>query len=766
MKEAEKRGVLNPADMSSNPVTLETAVLLVFVEIAGVATAVVSIIAKSFDLFNDGRSLLMLVLGAETLVLFAFWLILRKMVFGRLATIVSIVQARNQFLSGRRRGQTASAPDPQSASSRIVVLRRLDVPRIPKEFISSDQVGMIAALIENEYLRQRRFEGLVRDVFESNPDAMVAIGENGLIYQANRPLLDLYGITESEFFAPTTGSRIEDTLTGRLHLAPALVDNIIAILRQNAPRIAFREFETTRKLGHRDLLISVSALTFQGQRIAVIVIHNQRLRGQLIPWNLVADFGVQQLEKLDRIYEKVYSDSLIDTHSTAWAEVVVTLGNIRDSINAVLEISHAMTSRTNYEVEFDLIRLLNSLMEAMDVKQQAKIVVEEGFHPIVFGSPNHLRSFMTSLLSEFKTINSGEFVVSVNQQRGGVLLTLRCPARSKAVRRSRSSHVLCTMAKFFGFQPLPVDWRNRTDFFAFTLASRQSDEVHPKLLPWQRIDGLLNKRLAVVQTETVVEQQTIRVLQGIKSQHTAWFDLNHFSSGNQNPAAFDALIVLVGRPRWSEIADLNAVVNRARKAGVPALVISRTPRRGESEDASKLGFAAYLSYPISRHEVEKALLVITNPEVLTITRTRGILTRHVVREMTESVGVALVSEFDDGDSETADSLCRTLEGIGFEVVRTRTQSAFFSTLFQRDFDFVFSPSRLSSGLQRQILLVLRGRPTLCYLVPRDETSTEEQATLGPLIQNVSSAPEVIDSLGLVGRRERRPLEQSASERAS
>lgn len=754
MRESKINNILNPIDLKAKPISLQNRVFLVFVEIALIGTIIGVIVTSTFNLLANGEALLILALGLQAVALAVYWFLLKRMVFDRLNTIARVAHGRNRFLTGGRRRPTTRHKISSDQDAPIIVMRRQDAPHLPKEAIGADEVGILGAFIENEYLRQRRYEGLVRDLFESCPDPMLAIGESGIIYQANRPVLDLFGMTTEEFFAVKEQSSLADTLRNHLHLPESVCTVITSVLEQTGSRVGFQEFEVPKALGHRDLLLSVSALTYNNQRIAVVLIHNQRLRGQLIPWNLVADFGVQQLDKLDRIHELVYGECVIDAKATGWAEVVVQLGHVRDSINAILEISHAMSSRLSHEVEFDLEKLLRHLLETMDLHAGINLDIESGVSPIVYGSPNYYRSLMTSILTEFKSMNCEEATIRLQRfdETPGIKVTVCSTAVS--VRRSRSNQVLCTMAKFFGVQPIPLSRQNKNVFFAFSATPSNSEQSQCRLPSWQRLDELAKKRIGIIQTEAMVDQQTVRTLRGLKCKTGRWFELEQFAKNEVDIQTFDALIFLVGRPRWGDLPHLATAVNNANKQNVPSILVSRTPRRGESEDASKLGFTAYLSYPISRQEMERALNIITNPAILRITQARGILTRHVVRDMTESVGSALVSEFTEADGGPADCLTQTLEQVGFEVVRTRSQSAFFATLFQRRFDYVFCPGRLSSGLQRQIALVLRRRPTVCYFVPQAEQAHDDWSILGPIIMNVTSATEVIDALWLVTRKDK------------
>lgn len=597
----------------------------------------------------------------------------------------------------------------------IQIERLPQAPQIPVDGFSNDEMRQIAVSLDEGFQKQQRNEKSVCDVFEAVSKPIIALLRDGSIFHANKGYLDLHhcaraGLSRQEY------SSIDALLLGQLGLDKELVRRINLIFDQKAPRLVAKEVQVTTLDGSsQKLFLSVSILNFHGRRL--IVLQFDDFKTETINTNaeeMIFDVALLQLRTLQKISLMVQRDKKSD-NTPVFAEMETLI----DQINSLFDITSLNSRRYLVQnVEFNLVTFFRDLPERIGTGRPVELFIPRDVPTFVLGDPSNLRQCIKSIAEAFFEANptTALKILVGNTNSREILVSFESTNRSPVMRHAKAAGFLQKFLPFFIFKihDLATAQPHIYQMFSFPLALGKGEM---SLLKVDEADKLHNKKVIFLYSGEALDPETQSLYFALQAKKKELVRLKDFSPSQLAISDANTLVVFTEGLAWHCDESLHSLVKSASKLQISSLVIPCTPKRGDSRHATECGFTAYLSRPFGIEDFLGLLTLISHSSMRQNQGRLSLLTRHSVRDLMQNVGKVLVAHFHDDDGEPSEALNANLCRLGFKVSRAQTANCFFELLYRTDFDFVFVPDDMSSGLRRRMALSLRGRTLLTYGKP-------------------------------------------------
>jgi PAS domain S-box-containing protein len=336
-------------------------------------------------------------------------------------------------------------------------------------------------------------------------------------------------------------------------------------------------------------------------------------------------------------------DTPLNAQQRPFLETVRSSGEtLLSIINDILDFSKIEAGKLEIEtLDFDLYQAVEDVVQLMAPRAHAKKLelacrVDDRLPAAVRGDPYRFRQVLTNLLANaVKFTESGEVVVSVGMTDAGRLhVTVRdtgigiaddatkrlfapfAQADGSTTRRfggtglglAISRHLVDLMHGEIGVESAP----GQGSTFWFTLPLEQAQSLPAVPYPGE----LVGRRVLVVDDNATNAEildyhaQAVGMRSATAGDGLAGLQLLRQAAREGNP--FELAIIDMKMPRMDGLALAAAVRNDPALAGLRIVLVTSLHSTDELARAREAGISAYLSKPVRRHELYRALAQAVN----------------------------------------------------------------------------------------------------------------------------------------------------------
>lgn len=676
-----------------------------------------------------GWLVLLFVIGAGI----ALRAILRKMIFGPLRSMRQTLAAHRAFeAAGHRRNAVAMR------AGGIHIERLPEAPRITPDLFAASEFSFLAHALDEHLLLRPRLEQAFLRALEAFPQPVLAIASDDTLVHANRAFLEFIKIREDDFKS-ARGHGAEAFLAEQLKLPAELRNRIHRIAEQRLPRCADVDAEMLAGDERQQVLVSASSLRGLHRRFAIVTFRLAHSAALARVQDFLSEIANQQLVTLNRLEQML----LPRMDPAARAEAEAMLARMSESVDLLFDLRGSVDrKRERQHFEFNLVVFFKSLVERMPASAPVELSIPREVPTFIVGDPSGLRRFLRAACERFFRLNPQSalrIALQVDAERRELGVTLesrdrRAVLRMHAVPRAErepaageNKETETGAGADAGFGTLENEIEGDLKHLLFRKRAPAGSphvflgigmplvlgESHAPLLHLDFDERLSGARILVAHTTAPLDEDARALCSALKTREMRT-DAVEDAVPTLKADAWDALVVFATRMPWQNDKALRKLVAASQALGIPSLLLPGSPHRGDSLVAGELGFSAYLSRPCSFDEFESILMVLTAPEQRAQWAQRGLLTRHLLLELLQNAGRALVADFDETDKDAAEALAGNLARIGFRVSRATGVNQLVEQLHNTDFGYVFIPTGMASGVRRRVSLAIRGKGCVCY----------------------------------------------------
>jgi hypothetical protein len=627
----------------------------------------------------------------------------------------------------------------QRKTSVIRLVRQPDFPRIPLEQFANDEFGHLALALEDEHARELRYEQLLPDLLESLPFPAATISRDSRNIYYNRRLLALLGMSETpEIQHPIN---LQEIIEKNIGLPTDLAKKTLKILDQSLPRMDSKEYLVSTSDGNRSVPVSVSSLNKFGKRVAIIIIHQDShslSTGMHKLFSTAVNRQVELVHELETELERRVDGSSLDT--------IYRMKNLSTQINLVSEILQSGEAARPEEITFNAPALIQNVIEQFAKRENLTLEIAEAVPTHVHANPSHLRQFLFLAIREISQDSARKMTLSINYLKENEELSLSFSVTRTItnIGREGARTFLAQLATVYGYM-VSDSSNHKRENISYKIKVKHS-QPGQNFLFLDAPEKLDNKHLLIIEQNHSSPISTLEMIQKIRSRQSEILSLEEFVDNHSNRHRPDVVMLLANSSDWSKDPQVFAAAKILRNAGIPTLLMSNTPRRGEYAEARALGFNGYLRRPFSSKELQSSLILLSSPEATSLISSRGLITRHTIHELTQEVGTALIAEFEPHQTAAAAKLSDILTGLSIKSYRATSNTEFFEEASRQLYAYIFYPSDLTPGIRRQVSVNLHGKSAICYQIEdsKDNADCPTQLPIGHfMVLNPDDPEEVL-----------------------
>lgn len=674
---------------------------------------------------------------------------------GRLRAVIRKIDRPIPLFQTTRTNNTSSRT--RTKGPEIQLVRQPDYPRIPLERFANDEFGQLALALEDEHARELRYEQLLPDLLESLPFPAATISKDRRNIFLNARMRHTLG--KSELPELPHPPNLSDLLQQALGLPAELTKRTLRVLDQSLPRMDLKEFSIATPEGTRSFPVSVSSLNKFGKRIALIIIHED---SRTISSSMLQLFTTTVNRQVELIQE-------LETELEQYAQnenekALYHVRSLHSQVNLVSEILQSGEAQLLEEITFNAPALIQNVIDQFSKRENLDLRLSETVPTHVCANPSHLRQFLFLAIREISR-DSGDktdLIVNYLGEQEELSFSLTATKTLGSTNRETTHIFLTQLAKVYGYATTDLS-NNKRECFIFKTKAKQT-QTNPGFLFLDTSEKLEEKHLLVIEQNSSSPLSTLDMIHKIRSKRTEIQEIENFIEGHSNRHRPDVVLLLANSSDWNKDPRIFSAAKILRNAGIPTLLVSNTPRRGEYAEARALGFNGYLRRPFSNKELQSSLVLLSSPEATSLINSRGLITRHTIHELTQEVGTALIAEFDPHHRAAADRLAQILSGLSIKSCRVSSNTEFFEEVSRQLFSYIFYPSDLTPGLRRQIGVNLHGRSAICYEVRPADERLENPPTLPQghqMVRNPENPEEVLRALRATATQSDSPEQELA-----
>jgi CheY-like chemotaxis protein len=631
---------------------------------------------------------------------------------------------RDALLSRRL---NAAAKVRQLNRAKVTVERLEEQSRFPLEQFEGDEFGQIAFILEDEDRKQKAMQDSWLKSFNTINEPVAVFGQNARLKHVNESMeqfLDEIGLDpELVRNLPATSF-----LTSYLQLDEEAAAKLCKVLNQKLPKVQKVACTIELPEGNRHFHYSVSTIVNHGERFAIFtLVRDQVLRNSQSVEEYILEQANNQLKIIHRIQH-----ALRDIDSPRSEGVMHLCDGLVDNIHSLLEMSTASNpSLATHKVEFNVFQFFREIQDSSESAMKISVEMEKSVPTFIVGDPTHLRQCLKGVFQSCQELNSLSLAtlnVGYNQTEKKMIISLLTPDGSAVLRDPSLELYLSHYSPFLMLVNTHEDNLHSDEFIRFQIAA-QAGINRIESLALDLSNFLLPKNFYIV-ADDLLPDEAQDIINSVQGANCSWLTTSDALELQPAGDAECMLLFITGTQKLKE-KQVQKVINHMRANGVPAILLSQQPRRGESLTALRLGFVTYLTMPFDQDELHKLLILTMNKSVRESIGKLGLITKHTVRDLVPSLGKILLGNISSAQESKALLLTNTLTKMGFKVEEATTVHSFFELLHKGTFEYIACPDGLSTGLKRRIQLGCRGTPCVVFgESPADENLRSEESKTG------------------------------------
>lgn len=598
----------------------------------------------------------------------------------------------------------------QSKKSKIVIERLEEKSRFPLEQFDSDEFGQIASILSEQDEKQKNNRLNWTKSFNTVDEPIAVFGADGLLRHCNTAMEKFFDDLEvvGELMASMSA---ESFLTTVLQVGDESKEKILRVINQDHPKITSQPCMIEAPEGPRSYRYSIATLNTNGERFAVLaMIRDQSANNMQLVEDIILEHSNVQMKLVHKMKSTISQNQ--ETQSEKLLSICEALV---DNMHGLLEESNnaSLATHTN-RIEFNLFQFLSELQVSLDNHLGVQLNIEKNCPSFVFGFPTHLRQLIKGIVHGFKESNPAAKVqmdIAYDGHKKGLNISLVSFESITVTRNPSLSLFLSHYNPIMELHALHDEELNPNEFsrvFVSVAASKtQTRSMNIKLSSRELPDRLIfigDKDEHPEMSELFLANPTLK-----KTWHTV-HELRDLEFFQENTCA----VIVTGINNNLKNKATQQAISHLRSRRVPMVLASDSPRRGETITALRLGFVAYLTFPVDNNEFNKLLMLTMNKTLRERTQSSGLLTKHTVRDLLPSVGNVLIGVFSEQNNTHASGLTRLLQEMGYSVELASHVHTFFELLHKRNYEYIICSNEISSGLKRRIQVSTKGTPCLLF----------------------------------------------------
>jgi len=657
----------------------------------------------------------------------AFWIFFA---FGKHYVFRPLHLLRDALLSRRL---TAAARVKQLNHSKVTIERLEEQSRFPLEQFEGDEFGQIALILEDEDRKQKAQKDNWLKSFNTINEPVAVFGQNTRLKHVNESMeqfLDEIGLD------PELVKNLPATtfLTSYLQLEEDTSVKLNKVLSQKLPKVQKIGCSIELPEGNRHFHYSISTIVNHGERFAVFTLIRDQVLGNS---QNVEDYILEQANSQLKIIHRI-QHAAREIEDPKIESLLHLCDGLVDNIHSLLEMSNASNpSLATHKIEFNVYQFFREIQDSSESTMKVTVEMEKSLPTFVVGDPTHLRQCLKGIFQSCLELNSLPAVtlnVGYLSTEKKMAISLISPDGSPVLRDPSLQLYLSHYSPFLSLVNASDDDLQPEEFIRIHIAA-QAGINRIEALELDLTSRQLPKTLLIVADDLLPSeaQDVFNELNYISCEWLTTADaLERQVSGEDV-----CMLLFIANTQKLKEKQVQKVINHMRAGGVPSILLSQQPRRGESLTALRLGFVTYLTLPFEQDELHKLLILTMNKSIRESIGKLGLITKHTVRDLVPSLGSVLIGNISKAHESDALLLSNTLSKMGFNVQESTTVHSFFELIHKGAFEYVACPDGLSTGLKRRIQLSCRGTPCVIY-----GDGSEEESNRGEDSRNGTSAASI------------------------
>lgn len=603
----------------------------------------------------------------------------------------------------------------RSRKSKVVIERLEEKSRFPLEQFDSDEFGQIASILSDNEKKQKSNKLNWTKSFNTIEEPVAVFGADGILRHLNNAMEHFF--EDLEISAELTSNMTAETFVSSiLQTSEELKEKILRVINQDYPKITAQACVIELPEGPRSYRYSIATMNNNGERFAIIsLIRDQSANNIQTIEDIILEHSNVQMKLVHKM--KKY----LNQQNTPEKDNLLSLCEaLVDNMHGLLEESNNASLATHTSrVEFNLSQFLNDLQLSTDHQIGLILNLEKNSPAFIFGYPTHLRQLIKGVVHAFKESNPAKKVqlnVSYNFQKKGLSLSMTGFDTQTVTRNPSLGLFLSHYNPMMSLEYLSDSDLNPNEFVRiFVTAAAAKNQIANIDLKFAGRE--LPERLILIGDKDEHPELT-ELLNASSIEKREWFNINQVIDAAKFPADTCALMVS-GKNVSLKSKNAQKAINQLRAHNIPLMLVSSSPRRGETITALRLGFLSYLTFPIELNEFNKVLMLTMNKSLREGALTSGLFTKHTVRDLMPSVGNVLIGDFSECCSDTTQALSTQLQSMGYCISTANHIHSFFELLHKKSYEYIICSNEISSGLKRRIQVSNKGTPCLLFGPPSE-----------------------------------------------
>lgn len=598
----------------------------------------------------------------------------------------------------------------ESRKSKVIIERLEEKSRFPMEHFDSDEFGQIASILCEQDKKQKNERTSWAKVFNTINEPVVVFGLDLQLKFMNRAMEQFFDALDMtpELNSAMSAERFIETI---LQTNDEQSDKILRVIRHDHPKINAQTCKIELPDGHRNYRYSIATFVNHGEHYAVVSLAQDQDTGQSQALeDVILEHSTVQMKLVHKIQSLIRSNQPErESMISAACDALV------DNMHGLLEESNNLNLLVNTtRVEFNLHQFFADLQIALDGQLSLKNQTEKSCPTFLFGYPTHLRQLLKGLLQAFKEANpalAAQLNASFDSQEKALTLSIHASDAETIVRNPSIALFMTHYNPILALNIHPEISLERNEFsrisIAATAAKQQLNQIDIN-----SSNRELPEKLFLIGDKADKTNLPTDLFQN-SSFSPKWISFHEIHLQKFTAERSCAMIV-TGPNSNLKSKQTQKAINHLRAQRVPLVLVSQSPRRGETITALRLGFVSYLTLPIEQHEFTKLLILTMNKKLREGSHVTGLLTKHTVRDLIPSLGNVLIGSLSESSNAAGERLLRTLQRMGYSTTVANDVHGLFQLLHKRSFEYIICTSEISTGLKRRIQVSTKGTPCLLF----------------------------------------------------
>jgi hypothetical protein len=595
--------------------------------------------------------------------------------------------------------------------SKITIEQLEEQSRFPLSQLENDEFGQIALILEEQDRRHKTLNDQWLNTFNTINEPIAIFTQTGLVRTINQTMAHLIneiGHGNSNF----DNIQAQKFMTEVLSFDDKMVSILNNILKQQHPKIHKIQVSLNTSESLKKYHCSIATIINHGELFAVLTMisDNSNINAIHID-DSFADFSHSQLKIIHRI-----QSTLRGKNDLSLEPLQNLCESLIDHTHHLIEITRPTpASKRLNDIEFNVFQFFKNIQSASEGIVENCLKIDKSVPNFITGDPTHLRQVIKGIF-QFCYDTHPRTTISTNVSYEALskkmCVSITTVDGTQALRDATMQLFLSHYSQFFSMQYASIEELREDEFVRFYVNAQPGiTRIDPMSI------DLSNRRLPkslLIISDTPYHPELASILNSVPQINCEWIQSSAIFEREFSKNQDECLLYFLSSSQNIAEYRVKQIMQHVNSKQIPSILAIEKPKRGESLTALRLGFAAFLTFPIANEEIHKLLILTMNRHVRESIKNHGLITKHTVREFFPSLGQFLLGDFSKDYQSDAKTLQETLSRIGFNVHIASTVHNFFEKLHQNSFEFVAYPDDISTGLRRRIQISCRDTPYIAF----------------------------------------------------